>query len=185
MNDEKVRTFISLTGRTPAKSFGTGTESDRRLGAQLLLSEVLEYVIHGLGVVPELNGMKITDPEALSYAAVEDPNREAMLDGLADVAYTMYWNSVTFGAPLEAAYDHVCDNNLEKFVLLQGWAEGEGSVSPTSWALGRDVSWPADVVSVEVVKIDREYYGVGKDARGKVRKPSTYRSVDLSAFLGS
>src|SRR5947207_2427398 len=111
MKDDKIRTFISLTGRHASSSFDVGTESDRRLGAQLLLSEVLEYIVHGLGIIPEVDGIKLAEPEALSYAAVDLPDREQMLDGLADVAYTMYWNSVTFGVPLEEAFDHVCDNN--------------------------------------------------------------------------
>jgi hypothetical protein len=106
-----------------------------------------------------------------------------MIDGLADVAYTMFWNSCAFGVPLEEAFALVCDNNLEKFVKLVGWSKGEGELARDDWHCGLEVAWPSEVATVSVLKIGADFFAVGKDARGKVRKPSTYRPVDLSRFL--
>jgi hypothetical protein len=182
MNSDKVETFIKLAGQTVADKFDIQDEAKRRLGAQLLLSEVLEYVIKGLGVTPVVNGQEITDANNLEYKNHSDANKLEMLDGLADVAYTMYWNAITFGIPLEKAYDLVCDNNLEKFVSLNV-ASSVGSLSNDKWHCEQGVTWPSEVVSVEVIKVSDKYYAVGKDKSGKVRKPSSYKSVNLEKLL--
>ena len=121
MNSSKVRTFMQLAGtRLPADITQASPEL-RALAAQLLLSETLEYVIKGLGVTPVVNGEAVREPDGLQYVvesgSTVDPVE--MIDGLADVAYTMYWNSEAFSLPLEEAYELVCDNNLEKFVPLE------------------------------------------------------------------
>lgn len=183
MNKEKVEKFMALAGQTVEPRFTAGSEAQRRLGAQLLLSEVLEYVIEGLGVTPEIKGVKITDPDDVHYHAERTPDQTEMLDGLSDVAYTMYWNANAFGLPLEAAYDLVCDNNLEKFVRLDDWARGKKELAQSEWDCRRDVSWPTEVVRVEVVEYKGELWAVGKDGRGKVRKPGSFKSVDLTPLL--
>lgn len=185
MNGKKIETFMRLAGQVVEENLTIATPEARKLGAQLLLSEVLEYVIHGLGVVPVVNGVKITEPDSLHYEQGPDaPDTEEMLDGLADVAYTMYWNAVRFGLPLEDAFDLVCDNNLTKFVNCTGWKQEEGELEHAEWNCGNGVSWPEEVSRVELIQIDSEYYAVGTDSRGKVRKPSTYQSVDLKPLLG-
>lgn len=183
MNARKVQMFMQLAGQKSVEKLHGGDPAQRKLGAQLLLSEVLEYVIHGLGVIPTFNGQQISEPNQLKYDAVKDPDFKEMVDGLADVAYTMYWNGCAFGVPLEQAFDMVCDNNLEKFVHLEGWSKGEITLEQSCWDCGKGVSWPAEVERVNVIKVDGEFYAVGKDGSGKVRKPSTYKSVDLSALL--
>lgn len=183
MDSKKVERFMKLAGQSVAAQIDTRDDKTRKLGAQLLLSEVLEYVIRGLGVIPEVNGVPIENPEALTYTSVKEPDRTEMLDGLADVAYTMYWNQGAFGVPLEEAFELVCDNNLEKFVHLANWKRGEGALNKADWGCDRNVEWPAEVESVAVALVDGEFYAVGKDRNGKVRKPSTYRSVDLSHLL--
>ena len=76
------------------------------------------------------------------------------------------------------------DNNLSKFVpLLEDWEGGKGTVDNEFWDLNLGVRWPESVVSVEIVEIGGQFYGVGKDSAGKVRKPSTYQSVDLEPLL--
>lgn len=183
MNSEKVATFMALAGQTVETKFTTGSEAQRKLGAQLLLSEVLEYVIKGLGVTPEINGVKITDADSLHYHAERTPDQTEMLDGLSDVAYTMYWNSNCFGLPLEAAYELVCDNNLEKFVKLGDWAAGKTKLQANEWDCKKGITWPAEVVQVSVVDLKGQLWAVGTDARGKVRKPGSFKSVDLSPLL--
>lgn len=183
MEDNKVKTFMQLGGQEIGVK--EATFADRRLGAQLLLSEVLEYVIKGLGITPVINGMTITDPEAVEYKEAKPIARVEMLDGLADVAYTMYWNALKFKLPLEEAYDAVCDNNLEKFVRLDGWAKGTITLEKSDWSLGLDVKWPPEVITVEVLCVDGIYYAAGKNNLGKVRKPSTYKSVDLEALAAA
>lgn len=184
MKADKIRQFIALAGQSAAASFEVGDAEQRKLGAQLLLSEVLEYIIYGLGVHPEVRGISITHPEEINYVLNgNEPNRLDMLDGLADVAYTMYWNSVAFGVPLEEAFELVCDNNLQKFVSLKNWTRGEIELSSEDWSCGRNVAWPPEVVSVKVVNVDGNFFAVGRDGRGKVRKPSTYDPVDLSDLL--
>jgi hypothetical protein len=188
MNDEKVRKFIALAGQAVREQFGTGNAEQRKLGAHLLLSEVLEYVIDGLGVTPSVQGVAIKDPESVRYEVTEGvaTDERAMLDGLADVAYTMYWNALTFGLPLDAAYEMVCDNNLEKFVPLGAWAERSDApfqLPREEWDCRLGVQWPVEVTQVQVVAYKGKLYGVGKDARGKVRKPSTYTSVDLTPLM--
>ena len=185
MDDTKVRQFITLAGNPIAESFTERDDATRCLGAQLLLSETLEYVIKGLGVTPIVNGVAITEPDALDYKPSETaPDKVEMLDGLADVAYTMYWNEISFGIPLEKGFDLVCDNNLEKFVLLsQAWTGNDGPITRSEWHCDQEIAWPEEVESVEVVTIDENRYAVGKDGRGKVRKPSSYQSVDLSPLL--
>ena len=106
-----------------------------------------------------------------------------MVDGLCDVAYTMYWNALTFGVPLDGAFDAVCDNNLTKFVRVSAEAFPEGALERSRWGLNRDVQWPPEVVTVEIIAAAGGRWAVGKDANGKVRKPSSYRSVDLQQFL--
>jgi predicted HAD superfamily Cof-like phosphohydrolase len=183
MDASKIEKFMQLAGQTVRERLTSGDERTRALGAQLLLSEVLEYVIHGLGVIPHVNNTPITEPDAVTYQASSDPIPVEMVDGLADVAYTMYWNACAFGIPLEEAFDLVCDNNLEKFVKLDAWGEGQRHLANTEWDCGLGVQWPSEVAHVEVIEIRGEYFAVGKDARGKVRKPSTYRSVDLDPLV--
>lgn len=184
MEDHKVKKFMQLAGQHTSQSFVAGSEHYRKLGAQLLLSEVLEYCIHGLGVEPEFNGVRITKPNDLSYhIGHEAPDKEEMLDGLSDVAYTMYWNAVAFGMPLEEAFELVCDNNLEKFVKLDSKDFPVGEISQNQWHCEKEIDWPKEVVAVHVIDVDGELYAVGKDATGKVRKPSSYQPVNLSTLL--
>ncbi len=182
MKGDKVETFMQLAGQTLPTDIDSGSEATRKLGAQLLLSEVLEYVIKGLGVIPEIHGKPLTDPEAVHYTHGKTPQPVEMLDGLADVAYTMYWNALAFGMPLEEGYDLVCDNNLEKFVRLDDEC-AVGVLPALEWHCGRDIRWPAEVTTVQVVDVKGARYAVGKDARGKVRKPSSYSPVDLSELV--
>ncbi|MDC0357493.1 hypothetical protein OAO01_01660 [Oligoflexia bacterium] len=186
MRAKKVETFMTLAGQPVGKALHTGTPEQRKLGAQLLLSEVLEYVIVGLGIHPEVNGVKITDPEDVQYIlSGKEPDKLEMLDGLADVAYTMYWNANAFGLQLEEAYELVCDNNLDKFVQLDNWQTGECALQPSEWGCNQDVTWPDEVVKVETVKVNGSYFAVGKDGRGKVRKPSSFTPVDLSELVAN
>lgn len=185
MDASKIEAFMTLAGQKACSRLETGDPKTRALGAQLLLSEVLEYVIHGLGVTPVVNGTPITAPDSLSYEAKQNPDPTEMVDGLADVAYTMYWNACAFGIPLEEAFAMVCDNNLEKFVRLQGWNGVERELAINEWHCELNVVWPSEVVKVEVLKVDDEFFAVGKDNRGKVRKPSTYQPVDLSSLVAA
>ena len=185
MDSSKIEKFMQLAGQDVRDRLTSGDQKTRALGAQLLLSEVLEYVVHGLGVVPHVNGTPITEPDALTYQAANNADPLEMIDGLADVAYTMYWNACAFGVPLEEAFELVCDNNLEKFVRLDRWNAGECELERSAWDCGRAVSWPAEVVRVDVVEVDGDFYAVGKDARGKVRKPSTYQPVDLEQLVSA
>ncbi len=185
MDAAKIQAFMTLAGQKTRQQIENGDPKTRALGAQLLLSEVLEYVIHGLGVTPVVNGTPITAPDSLSYEAKNEPDPTEMVDGLADVAYTMYWNACAFGIPLEEAFDLVCDNNLEKFVRLADWVSEERELAAHEWHCELSVSWPEEVVKVEVLNVNGEFFAVGKDARGKVRKPSTYRPVDLSRLVAN
>lgn len=185
MDSAKIRKFMQLAGQGVQQRLVSSDPKTRALGAQLLLSEVLEYVIRGLGVVPHINGAPLTDPEAVTYEPVNNPDSEEMVDGLADVAYTMYWNECAFGIPLKHAFELVCDNNLEKFVALPTWTGGERELAQSEWDCGQDISWPSEVAKVQVLDIDGEFFAVGKDARGKVRKPSSYKPVDLSRLVAN
>ncbi len=184
MDAKKIRQFLQLAGQKLPDTFEVGDEATRKLGAQLLLSELIEYITRGLKIIPEYQGVAITEPEAFIYKTEgSDPDKEEMLDGLADVAYTMFWNSEAFGVPLSEGFELVCDNNLEKFVKLDGWSYGEVSLTGAEMDCGIGISWPSEVVNVQVKKVYGEFFAVGKDARGKVRKPSSYRSVNLSSLL--
>jgi hypothetical protein len=191
MRDDLIRRFMQLAGQNIASSgpIVEPSTAQRILGAKLLLSEVLEFVIDGLGVHPSVNGVTITDSDALEYSVGrENTDPVEMIDGLADVAYTMYWNSCAFGLPLEDAFSAVCENNLEKFVRLEGAVPYsiEGTkrlVDPAYWGLDRNITWPKEVVCVEILSVDGFWYAVGKDASGKVRKPSSYQPVDLRGLL--
>lgn len=184
MKSDKVRKFLQLAGQAVEDRFHVGSAEDRLLGAQLLLSEVLEYVVHGLGVIPVVDGHPILKPNDIHYeSGKEEPSKEEMLDGLADIAYTMYWNQIRFGIPLEEAFELVCDNNLSKFVLLGGWSRGSGPLPRSEWSVGQGVVWPPEVCSVDVIECDGGFYAVGKDRSGKVRKPSTYQGVALTHLL--
>ena len=184
MQADKIRQFIALAGQECAGKFEFGDNNRRALGAQLLLSEVLEYVMKGLGVDLEIGGVKLSSPQDIrcSVSSVK-PNAVEMVDGLADVAYTMYWNAVAFGIPLEEAFELVCDNNLDKFVELPNWMQGEIELKKEEWDCGLGVKWPKEVEKVSVIKAVGRYFAVGKDSSGKVRKPSTYKSVDLSQLV--
>lgn len=182
MNSSKIKKFMDLAGQSKNLA-DSENQKLRELGAQLLLSEVLEYVIKGLKVTPSFNGTEITDANALKYNADQDKtDRLEMIDGLADVAYTMYWNSEAFKLPLEQAFDMVCDNNLEKFVEVNNQTE-EKNLDKQSWDCGKNISWPNEVAEVEVIKNQEQFYAVGKDINGKVRKPSSYKSVDLTSLI--
>lgn len=142
MDSSKIKKFMQLAGQETRQKLTSGDPAQRALGAQLLLSEVLEYVIKGLGVIPYVKDTPITEPDALRYEAAKSADHEEMIDGLADVAYTMYWNSCAFGVPLEEAFELVCDNNLEKFVSyktttesLVPWSNLSGTATKTSLGL--------------------------------------------------
>jgi len=183
MKAVKVKAFMELAGQSTDQQAQSCSEAERKLGAQLLLSEVLEYVIRGLGIVPMVKGVAITDPEEIEYQlSDQEPHEIEMIDGLDDVAYTMYWNASKFALNIEQAFELVCDNNLDKFVLLNGWQGGETVLERKAWHCGQGVSWPEEVNHVEVLQVHGNYFAVGKDVRGKVRKPSTYSSVDLSGL---
>ncbi|MCB0358869.1 MAG: hypothetical protein KDD44_04515 [Bdellovibrionales bacterium] len=185
MDAQKVRMFMQLGGQRLAEQLDTGDERLRKLGAQLLLSETLEYVIKGLGVLPSFDGTVISDANALSYQSNDatKPDPIEMLDGLSDVAYTMYWNALAFGLRLEEAFERVCDNNLEKFVFLERWHGATGPMAKEQWHCDQGIAWPSEVVEVEVIKVGVEHYAVGRDGNGKVRKPSHYRSVRLDDLV--
>jgi hypothetical protein len=185
MDADKIRKFKQLAGQSLPEKIETSDLNKRKLGAQLLLSELIEYIVRGLKITPVYNGQIITDPEAFQYQEIagEEPDHLEMLDGLADVAYTMFWNSEAFGLPLKPAFNLVCDNNLEKFVKLENWALGEQTYEGQDIDCKRDLKWPSEVVKVEVKNIEGDFFAVGKDKRGKVRKPATYKSVDLVELL--
>lgn len=183
MKGEKVAKFIKLSGREISEDCNFGSEKDRELGAQLLLSELLEYIIKGLGVSLSVDGTEIKDPESVVYRSIKAPNPVEALDGLADVAYTLWWNALTFGLPVAEAYEMVCDNNLEKFVPLKNWTSGSRDLNNDEWHCQQGVEWPESVTKVVVVPVGSEFYAVGFDRNGKVRKPSSYKSVDLSSLL--
>jgi hypothetical protein len=185
MDSSKIKKFMQLAGQETRQKLTSGDPAQRALGAQLLLSEVLEYVIKGLGVTPYVKDTPITEPDALRYEAAKQADHEEMIDGLADVAYTMYWNSCAFGVPLEEAFELVCDNNLEKFVKLQDYNGEPRTLEQSEWHCNQNVAWPQEVARVEVLKVDGDFFAVGKDARGKVRKPSTYRPVDLAPLVAN
>lgn len=172
---------MTLGGQAQRSVLTVASARERELGAQLLLSEVLEYIIDGLGVTPSFHGTPITEANTLNYDASEKPaDKLEMVDGLADVAYTMYWNACAFGIPLEEAFELVCDNNLGKFVRLDGAEWEEGALPSEDWDCKKDIVWPPEVTCVDVVQVKDEWYAVGKDKNGKVRKPSSYSPVDLS-----
>jgi hypothetical protein len=185
MDDSKVRQFIALAGQHPAQHLIEGDPKLRELGAQLLLSETLEYLIKGLGVIPTFDGKQITDANMLTYQASNPTSKLEMVDGLSDVAYTMFWNSVMFGIPLEEAFSLVCDNNLEKFVLIDEHFAPLGEIPQDKWHCNRNISWPKEVAQVFVIHYGQAFYAVGKDQTGKVRKPSSYQSVDLTPLLAA
>lgn len=185
MKADKVKLFMELAGHPFINDVSEADPELKKLGAALVLSETLEYVIQGLGVKISFNGQEITDANGLEYQITEDSSfdKKEMLDGLADVAYTMYWNMHAFNLKLEEAFELVADNNLEKFVELKNWSGSEGEVAEEKWDLGLNVTWPEEVRSVTIVKVAESFYAVGKDQSGKVRKPSTYQSVQLDALL--
>lgn len=186
MHGHKIEQFLKLAGNEIPSSFEPGSIEKRKLGAQLLLSEILEYVIKGLGITPVFKGTEITEPDGLEYRSkTSTPDHREMLDGLADVAYTMYWNSIAFGLPLEEAFELVCDNNLEKFVKLENWHDSIGPLPQSEWHCGCNTMWPKEVTQVEVIKLENDFYAVGKDERGKVRKPSHYEPVDLTPLCSN
>jgi hypothetical protein len=190
MKEAKVKKFMTLAGQPVSQKLTVADESTRCLGARLLLSETLEYVINGLGVAVSFNGTDISEPNGLSYSArmgetdsFQNVSTKEMLDGLCDVAYTMYWNALAFGLPLEEGFELVCDNNLEKFVALTDWGKGEGLLTPAEWHCDCGIVWPDSVAAVQVVKVDGTFFAVGKDKGGKVCKPAHYQSVSLDALL--
>ena len=189
MKDEKVRIFMELAGQAVSGSQQPPTEALRKLGAQLLLSEVLEYIVDGLGLTPVLDGTPVRNPNALTFECkTPDVDRLQMVDGLADVAYTMFWNSLALGVPLEAGFEEVASNNLEKFVKLAqpvaySSIDGRKLVPAPLWHLDLNIAWPREVESVELIEVKGELFAVGKDQYGKVRKPSSYRAVDLRHLL--
>ena len=191
MNDDKVRIFMELAGQALPTSPQPPTEALRKLGAQLLLSDVLEYIVDGLGLTPVLGGTPIHNPNDLTFECRSpDVDRLQMVDGLADVAYTMFWNSLALGVPLEAGFEEVALNNLEKFVKLDRPAaysltDGRKLVPTPLWHLDLGIAWPQEVASVELVEVKGGWFAVGKDEHGKVRKPSSYRAVDLRHLLSS
>ncbi|MCB0317743.1 MAG: nucleoside triphosphate pyrophosphohydrolase family protein [Bdellovibrionales bacterium] len=184
MNFNDVITFMKLGGQEVPDKITSASREKRCLAASLLLSEVLEYVIKGLGVTPRFKQVDLTEPDSLEYECNTDlPDFVEMIDGLADTAYTMYWNALTFGIPIEEAFDRVCKNNLEKFVKLTDGTFSEGLLENSSWDCGQGISWPAEVALVEVIKYQDSLYAVGRDKNGKVRKPSSYKAVILSDLV--
>ena len=95
----------------------------------------------------------------------------------------MYWNALAYNLKLEEAFNLVCDNNLEKFVLLESWNEAARPLESAEWHCNLNIAWPPEVVSVEILKIGGNFFAVGKDQHGKVRKPSSFRPVDLSGLV--
>lgn len=183
MEDTSVRLFTRIAGNAPSPCEAIQNEKTRALGAQLLLSELLEYIIKGLGLTPVIDGHAVKSSDALSFTAHAKPHPTEMLDGLADVAYTMYWNAIAFGLPLEEGFRLVCENNLKKFPQLGSWAAQYAELPKEEWGCRQGIEWPEAVVRVRVVAIDGSWYAAGLDTTGKVRKPKAFESVDLSPLV--
>ncbi len=185
MEGKSIELFMRLAGQNLPGSFVVPDEGVRKLGAQLLLTELLEYIIHGLGVTPTINGTRVTKSEDVSFEVSDEVDLTESLDGLADIAYTMYWNAIALGAPLEEAFTLVCENNLQKFVKLDRANFSPGPLVNELWGCGEGITWPAEVMTVTAILIGEELFAVGKDGRGKVRKPSSYKAVDLSRLVST
>lgn len=183
MDGKSVELFMRLAGQSLPESFVVPDDGVRKLGAQLLLTELLEYIIHGLGVTPTINGTRVTKSEDVSFEVTGKVDLTESLDGLADVAYTMFWNAISLGAPLEEAFELVCENNLQKFVKLDRAHFAPGPIPNDRWDCGSGVNWPAEVQTVTAILVDQQLFAVGKDSRGKVRKPSSYKAVDLGRLV--
>lgn len=185
MKDKEVRLFMQLGRQLIQDRLGEMSDNSRILGAKLLVSEVLEYVIKGLGVTPIVNGEKITCGDSLKYEiGANDVNLIEMLDGLADAQYAVFWNKCHFGIPLEEAFAAVCKNNLEKFVPLpRDGSFKVGELDRSQWGCGKGISWGADVVKVSCVEVEGGYYAVGQDEHGKTRKPSSFQTLDLAPLV--
>jgi hypothetical protein len=94
MKSDKVRQFIALAGNKMPAHATAGTLELRRLGAGLILSETLEFITRGLGLSPIICGQLCSDAQALEFEHTASSDLEEMLDGLADVAYTMECSDV-------------------------------------------------------------------------------------------
>lgn len=182
MNDKDVKLFMQLGSQKISSKLSGMDDTSRILGAKLLLSEALEYVIKGLGVIPSVNGQQITCGDSLTYeVGRKEVDLVEMLDGLADVQFTAFWNKQRFGIPLEEAFEAVCKNNLDKFVPLPNDGSFKvGRLDKSKWDLGKGIKWGSDVVTVSCVEVEGRLFGVGQDEHGKTRKPSSFKPLDLT-----
>lgn len=111
------------------------------------------------------------------FDAMRDGNKLEMLDGAIDSLVTLLGFIQLMekqGYNVDRAMRKVGENNLTKFIPTIEEAIQEGA----KWNLFHD----EDEMCSLVQDVDQKWWAL-VDKQGKIRKPSTYKSVDLSDCL--
>ena len=156
---------------------------ERLLRGNLMLEEVLEHLIVGLGLRLKYNAPNgstwIIGPDELSEKLEmtyrgDEYNPVETLDGIADVKVIANGTGVAFGLPVPAADLMVYDSNMSKLLfgkpIVNGVTEG---YRPRAACHTDDPSW------------HDEEPGFRADLPvGKVLKPAHYVAPDIASLLG-
>lgn len=142
----------------------------RKMRARIMLEEVLETIIAGLGldVIITWNGeMRLAPKSPFGFEEVKKVDLVELADGLADQHYVGYCGTGNaFGLDMEEIFDNVHQSNMSKI-------------------------WPEKLVREKVDEIENGNYNLTKVENGyivkrpdgKVVKPETYTSPKLKEII--
>jgi len=152
----------------------------RKLRAKLILEETLE-TIAALGFDAELNGdwdmyynsSQKLHIDNLNFIDSENPNLDAIADGIADLNYVSYGTAIACGLDMEPIEHEVHKNNMSKL-----WSSEE---------LMEEYSEE----SMKDLKLEKlpagKYKGlwIVKDKHGKILKPPGHNKPNLESLIKS
>jgi hypothetical protein len=145
----------------------------RRLCARLLLEEVLETIVDGLGLhvhVKDGDYVARLTPDmfktgAIEFHAFQPVNLVYVADGCADTEWVTHWTSSACGINAQPVYDNIAESNESKYE----WTSSELLSVKQS---GHNT----------IIELPRGRHCV-RDRGGKMMKPTNYIRTNLKPIL--
>ena len=146
--------------------YGEFIKYERNHDERKILIEMLDGIADSFFVFAELrNILKLADPQG-KYIS----HFYFMFDLALDTAKPIFGEDTII-----KAYHRVIESNFSKFVKVDDWHDEQ-------WAKNEQLIM-IDRLGTEITKELNNGYWVFRDSNGKIRKPSTFKTVDLSDLI--